>query len=322
MQPMPTVYVGNSNGVLYALDGLGVTRPRATSAADTNANTYNNSVTGNPGIDDTTDTTADRSGGSPRPAPARPPADKRGQHPVRARRPRVRPSYGSDADCLCRHQQPSGGSSNRRLYAIDAVTGPTGNGGIGSATPGAAQLQHQPQGRTGPSRTPMARHTYKPARQHHRVARRLHQHRRRHDPHLLRRRHRPGDRGRGHRDAGRFPPSDDTGRVWGVNTDGTFGFAYPGATSAAPGRRPEQGQARRHEPGHRRLPARHPGHRLRDVPGVHLLPQRRRHADAPTRITDSQGATTFSGAATRSIPMLYVGTVSATAPPTCFAVLR
>ena len=97
------VYVGSSNGVLYALDGLGLTDPSATTV-DPNSNTYNNSVAGNPGIDDTTDTTqtlwwfaapgAVTSGGvsknvSIQSAPAVLASD---------------PSYGNDADRLRRHE--------------------------------------------------------------------------------------------------------------------------------------------------------------------------------------------------------------------------
>ncbi len=118
-----TIYIGNSNGVLYALDGTGVSS--AATATAPNADPYNNPLTGLPGVADATNTpkplwwfSTGGAGPDTNPtnsitsAPAVYLDPNNGFNPV---------VYIGTSSIL--------GNNTGRLYAVDGINGPRGNNG-------------------------------------------------------------------------------------------------------------------------------------------------------------------------------------------------
>ncbi|MBV9850323.1 MAG: hypothetical protein JO250_11660, partial [Armatimonadetes bacterium] len=122
-----TVYIGNSNGVLYALNATGVAAT---------ADPFNTPLTGIPGVPDATPTPqplwwfsvgGTTGGDSIDSAPAL----------------FVDPTTGKPTVYI--GTSSSTGTSAGRVYAVDGVTGPLGNGGNGGATPGSANYNVNPR---------------------------------------------------------------------------------------------------------------------------------------------------------------------------------
>lgn len=173
----PTIYVdrngngailiGNSNGVLYALDSLGGVQATAANEGTGLADAYNLSLTGLPGISDATPTTNVRwwdaisqeaantanntQSIQSAPAlytPANPTSLVEAPAPAVLNQPA---RQTADPLCYVATSYPTDQGSSGRVYAVDVVTGPFGNGqtasnNVGSNTPGTPRYNDNPQG--------------------------------------------------------------------------------------------------------------------------------------------------------------------------------
>ena len=286
-----TVYIGNSNGVLYAFDAVGGIVPTAAAfnPAITNA-TPNVPAPAIPGIDDTTltcnpkwwfaaygiNTSGATANLSIESAPAVLDQNSSGKPVV---------YVGTTLNTTTVTDDSSG-----HLYALDGNIGPVGNGGKGSAVPGSPSYNVNPQPIWGFPKAPaevgdisgspvvFANPTDKTPRIYFAA-----------DTAAEVVAQTGGNQ--------TTQPSTTSGRIWCVNLDGTYNFAFPHADD--PGNNPGAAQAPLD------------GGFLHATPAVGVVqyPQTINYLDVNGVVTawdhaDSQ-RTTLRGA---NVPMLYVGT--------------
>jgi hypothetical protein len=126
-----TVYVGNSNGVLYAFDATGVTSTAATTTTTSpTSDPYNNPLTGLPGVADTTNTPKPlwwfSTGG---PGPDANPLSSITSTPAVY----LDPANGYDPVVYVGTSSALGDNTGR-IYAVDGINGPRGNNGESDPT--------------------------------------------------------------------------------------------------------------------------------------------------------------------------------------------